>query len=456
MTAEQVAVFREISGRTVPPTTPAREAWFIVGRRGGKTRMAATIAVYLAIFRDYSAVLAPGEVGEVLLVAANRTQARSAFRFIRGMLETALLRPYVLGEPKRERITLRNRVEISITTASVTAGRSATAVAVILDETAFFKTSENSVNRDTEVLAAVRPSLGTTGGLLVAISSPYARKGAVWSAHKDHFGRDGDPTLVLQAPTRMMFPSFDAQTVAAAYAADEVVAKTEYGAQFRGDLESYIDPLALQACVAQGRMSQPPSLHVRHYHAFCDPAGGSGKDSMTLAISHLDPRTNLVVLDQLVEQRPPFSPEETVAGFAALLKDYGIRMVTGDKFGGLWPAERFKVHGIHYVPADKSKSQIYLECLPLLTGRGCELLDIPRLTQQFTALERRTSWGGRDSVDAPGGLPEDCANSTAGALVLAASTRRRGLRPTAVTSLQKPTVEIVLEPLPTRVRHRDF
>src|SRR5262249_54066169 len=56
MTAEAAAVFGEHTGRTSPPREPAREAWFMVGRRGGKSRMAAAVAVYLACFRDYRAV----------------------------------------------------------------------------------------------------------------------------------------------------------------------------------------------------------------------------------------------------------------------------------------------------------------------------------------------------------------------------------------------------------------
>jgi hypothetical protein len=42
--------------------------------------------------------------------------------------------------------------------------------------------------------------------------------------------------------------------------------------------------------------------------AFCDPAGGSGGDSFTLAIAHRD-ENNVGILDRAVEIRPPFSPD---------------------------------------------------------------------------------------------------------------------------------------------------
>ena len=65
-------------GRANPPE-PVREAWFQVGRRGGKSRVASVVAVFLACFRDYSGVLAPGECGVVMVLAADTRQARVIF-----------------------------------------------------------------------------------------------------------------------------------------------------------------------------------------------------------------------------------------------------------------------------------------------------------------------------------------------------------------------------------------
>jgi hypothetical protein len=87
MTPSEVEVFRRCAGRTTPPTTAAREAWLVVGRRGGKSRIAALIAVFLASFRDYRPVLAPGERGVVMVLAADREQARVVFGYIEALLD---------------------------------------------------------------------------------------------------------------------------------------------------------------------------------------------------------------------------------------------------------------------------------------------------------------------------------------------------------------------------------
>ena len=151
--------------------------------------------------------------------------------------------------------------------------------------------------------------------------------------------------------------------------------------------------------------------------AFTDPSGGSS-DSFTVAVAHRE--DGVAVVDCVRERRPPFSPEAVVGEYAALLKQYGVHQVRGDKYAGEWPREQYMKRGVHYWPSDKTKSEIYLECLPLLNGRRVELLDDDRLVGQICGLERRTARGGRDSVDhAPHGH-DDLANAVLGAAWLAA------------------------------------
>src|ERR1700733_6754403 len=71
---EDLRAFASVAGSRIPPTQRVRELWAIVGRRGGKSRMAALIAVYLAIFVKHK--LARGERGMVLVLSASREQSR--------------------------------------------------------------------------------------------------------------------------------------------------------------------------------------------------------------------------------------------------------------------------------------------------------------------------------------------------------------------------------------------
>jgi hypothetical protein len=150
--------------------------------------------------------------------------------------------------------------------------------------------------------------------------------------------------------------------------------------------------------------------------ALNDPSGGSA-DSMTLAIAHIE--DNIAVLDLVREVVPPFAPSGVCEEFADVLRQYGIRSITGDRYAGEWVVEQFSRNGITYEPSELTKSEIYGDLLPLLNSRTAALLTNDRLERQLLALERRTSRAGRDQIDHPRGARDDVANAVAGALVMA-------------------------------------
>ena len=102
-------------------------------------------------------------------------------------------------------------------------------------------------------------------------------------------------------------------------------------------------------------------------------------------------------------------------GLGAVPHPQGVRR----RYAGTWPADRFRAHRISYEPAEKTKSQLYGEALALLNSGNVEQLDDKRLLSQLLSLERRTSWGGRDSIDHPPNAHDDLANCAVGALLLA-------------------------------------
>jgi hypothetical protein len=57
--------------------------------------------------------------------------------------------------------------------------------------------------------------------------------------------------------------------------------------------------------------------------------------------------------------------------------------------------------------------------LPLINSKAIDLIENDRLVTQIASLERRTSRGGKDSIDHAPGAHDDLANAAAGALVTA-------------------------------------
>ncbi|MBR0839116.1 hypothetical protein JQ607_02820 [Bradyrhizobium liaoningense] len=429
MDADQLGLFRECTGRDSPDPNGYREADLVIGRRGGKSFVLALIAVFLATIRTWTHYLAPGERATIMVIAADRKQARTILRYCKGLLsETPILKPLIEGE-RAEAIDLRNRVTIEVHTASFRSTRGYTMIAALCDEAAFWR-SDESANPDVEILNALRPGLASIpDGLLLVASSPYARKGALWTAFRKHFGKDS-PVLVWQAATRTMNPSIAQAIIDEAYEADPTSAAAEYGAQFRSDVETYVNLEVVQACVSPGVFERPPSSKFS-YRAFTDPSGGSS-DSFTLGITHDE--VDAVILDCLREVRPPFSPESVVAEFAQTMKSYGIARVIGDRYAGEWPREQFRKHGISYELSARSKSDLYRDALPLLNSRRVQLLDNAKLTRQLIGLERRTARGGRDSINHAPGAHDDVANAAAGALLAAYGANKARIRMFAMHS----------------------
>ncbi len=409
--ATELDTFKALTGRQSAPQGAFAELWLAIGRRGGKSHAAAFLAVYLACFFDYRDRLAPGEVATVMTIAADRKQARAVMRYTVGLInENPMLRRMVTRE-NSEQIELNNRCVIEITTASHRSVRGYTLAACICDEISFWHV--DGASPDKEIIAAIRPALATLGGKLIALSSPYAKRGILWDTFKRAFGDDAETrVLVAQAPSRMMNPTLPQSVVDHAMRDDPEAARAEYLAEFRSDIASFVDADLIAECTRPKPRELPPVQGVQ-YLAFVDPAGG-GADEFTLSIAHK--QGDAAVID-LVQGRKG-SPAQIVAEYADVLRRYRITNVTGDRYGGRWPSDEFGTHGIRYTPSSLDRSALYIEMLAALNSGRVELPPCEVVQRQLIGLERRTSRSGRDQIDhAPGGH-DDRANACAGAVAL--------------------------------------
>jgi hypothetical protein len=279
----QASIYRECTGRAESPRGPLNEAWLICGRRAGKSFILALIAVYLACFHDYRRYLAAGEVGTVMVIAADRRQARVIFRYIVGLLRGSEMLWRLVERESADQIELDNGVSIEVQTASYRSTRGYTVVAALCDELGFWAT-DDAADPDYAILDAIRPAMGTIpGAMLLCASSPYAQRGALFDAFRRYYGRDDAPALVWKAATREMNSTFPQATIDAAVERDPASAAAEYLAQFRTDVQGFVAREVVEGCVSRGVFERLPISGVGYY-AFVDPSGGSS-DSMTLAIA---------------------------------------------------------------------------------------------------------------------------------------------------------------------------
>lgn len=407
-------IFEACTGRTQLSTDQVQELWMIVGRRGGKSQIAAIIAIFLACCRVYD--LSPGEMGMVMILAPKKDQTRVIYRYARALMKMTPCLDALVAEYRKTDIELKSGIIIEPQTASAATSRGYTVVGLICDEIAFWRSRDDAANPDAEVLNSLRPAMSTIeNAILVSLSSPYARRGELFTNFREHYGKDGDPILVWKADTLSMHPNPKvARYVERRYEEDEASARAEFGAEFRSDLEQLFGRDAVEGVVDQDLIE---SLYEKgiSYRAFVDPSGGSS-DSMVLAIGHTDKETGVEVCDMVREIKAPFSPKTVVEEFVGLIKSYKLAAVTGDRYAGEWPREAFRDAGVEYKLADKTRSDLYLATLPLVNSKTCKLPNNKRMINQMISLERRTGRG-KDSVDHPPGGHDDVANAVAGVLV---------------------------------------
>jgi hypothetical protein len=428
-------VFADVAGGRSPPTKIIRELWAIAGRRGGKSRMAAALAVYFACFAKYKS--APGERLMVLVLSMSLEQSRSVFGYALAFLQESPALAKEVLEITRTEIRLRNGIVIAIHSNSFRAIKGRTLCACIFDEVAMWRDIESAVP-DQEVYSAVLPALLTTRGMLIGVSTGYRRLGLLFQKYRDYFGQDSDDTLVVQGSTLQFNGTLDEVAIAAQRAADPTAASAEWDGTFRDDISGFLDDATVDAAIDNARPLELPYRSGTVYVAFTDPAGGGGNpkaDSYTLAIGHRQP-DGIIVID-VVRGTPAgkkYDTQEVTEVYARLCREYRCRTVVGDAYGKDWVAGSWRKApaGVGYEQSERVKSDIYLESEVAFTRERVRLPPHPILTRELRLLEKHAARSGKPDVTHPKNCHDDYANACCGVIALLASSPpaidwRRGL-----------------------------
>ena len=415
LNVEELALFTRCTGRTTysPPAGGFQEVVCITGRQSGKTRIAATIASFEAI--SAKAEADKTETYALMLAQDHRGAVRALLSYAKSPFEIV---PSLQGEvltSTADTIKLANGVNICAYPCRPAAIRGLRARVVVVDELAFFRSTEN-LPTDVEMLRAVRPALATTNGKLVILSSPYGQSGALWDLHRKHYGNDASSTLVWQASAPEMNPTLSADYLQRMEQDDPEAYKSEVLGEFRSGLSTFLDSESIQACVATGVRERPPTDGIS-YNAGGDTSGGRS-DAFVISVAHTD-EAGRAILDAVRTWKAPFNPSDVIAEACAFLKTYRVYSIVADNYAAEFPAEQFRKHGVQYQASTRNRSEIYLELLPLINSERVVLLDHAELLRELRGLERKRGNGGRDKVDhsSRAGSHDDVANSCAIALV---------------------------------------
>jgi hypothetical protein len=260
--AERI-VFHKFTGRDREPSERVSEFCIVAGRRTGKSVTMSMLATYLSTCCDYSDVLIAGETGVLLTLAQDQRVASQLLNFVEENLNGSPILKQLIVNRTADAIELKNRIRIEVRPASFKKLRGPTYIAIIADELAFWYIEDFYQNPDVEVLAAARPGLLTTHGILVAASSPYSKRGLLWETFRKHYGPDGSPSVLVAKGTTSDFnPTIPEEEIARELERDPVRNKAEYLAEFRDDISSFCNPEVVRQCTIRYRATAKPARHL--------------------------------------------------------------------------------------------------------------------------------------------------------------------------------------------------
>jgi len=401
--------FRAHSGRTTVLPNGYAELVGIVGRQAGKD----DVAVDLANADAISTIINREEVDglQITLVCQDhRSTIRTLFhRLCRPWLRIPALAEHVTGRTT-DTLTLSNGLALAAYPCRPSAPRGTRNRLAIMNEAGFYRAANDSPV-GIEMRRALLPTLATTGGKLVILSSPYMQTDLLGELYKRHWGREDSPTLVIQASAPEMNPTLPADYLERMRRDDPDAYRSEVLGEFRQGVSTFFDADALEACT-RDRRELPPVAGIK-YAGHYDASGGA-KDAAGASAGH--ERADVSVVDAVRSWPAPHDPRAVIAEAAAFFKSYGITTIQSDRYAGEFPISEFATHGIRCEVCPLDRSALYLAMLPRVLSGLVELPKDEATLRELRGLERRRGFAGKDRVDHRSGQHDDRAVVVAGVI----------------------------------------
>jgi hypothetical protein len=422
----EIELFEACTGRSYSwfNRRAVRRLIILAGRRAGKDRFESAVAVWrAALCCDWRKHQSAGEGSVVILLGADRKQSAILRRYCHGLLQVPLLAREVTRSTG-EVTEFRNGASLEISTNDPRLVRGRSAIAVLGSECCFWKTDEHNAASDEEVVPAAVNSMAMCPdqGLLMLASSVYRKAGYMFRQYKKLHGNDDASDyegICWFAPSTVMNPKLPAGVIDTALANDRSKASADFLNVWREDIADFLPLDVIEACTDRDVHERAPAPGT-NYFGYHDAAGGTGKDSFTLNISHLD--GDRIVSDVIRERQPRFVAADVIKEYSTLLKSYGVTWVMGDGFGGGMYADEWTRNGITFRKSPYDTSDVYRHALPLFMAGRPLLLDHAKQRLQLSGLERRVT-GGHEKIEHPqtASAHDDIAAAVCGCLVVASS-----------------------------------
>jgi len=328
-------------------------AIWAMGRRSGKTFMAAVAATYMCFVQAdfFQRKVRKGEKWYIITVANDLGQSKIALENIRQL---------IINSPFEQEVTRETAFEIEISNgcvfqaipASARASRGKAVVAIIQDELAF--SIEGDANRGAEAMYnALSPSIAQFGrhGKIIELSSPWLTDGLFYEHFKQAESNEFPGMQALQIPTweiNVNLP-WGCDFLENARKKDEESFWVEFGAQFAKSQSALLASEIIDAAVNKERgIMVPLREYMGTYILALDPArGGVGRDDYTACIVHYEGER------LIVDKFHAFEPDFEIAG----KKEVNIAKVED------WIKEHHRIYEFQSIVLDQFNSSATIQSL---------------------------------------------------------------------------------------------
>jgi hypothetical protein len=390
---------------------PRLHLWAL-GRRSGKTTLAALVGLWDCMFRpDLDALVRPGERRHAVAVATNLRQARLFVRAALSIVERSPLLAELVETVTEDEITFANGTALSAFPCTSRGARGWPISTLLMDEAAHFLSETEGPQVAERVFASLAPSTAQFGDAarIIVSSTPWGAGGFFADTYQRAASGELIDAAAHRATTAEMNPTIEPVFLEREQARDPESFKSEYLAEFVGGGAAFLDPDRIADAVAdRGELVPGQGLT---WVAGLDPAFSS--DPFGLALVGRDPLDPGRLLFGLARawkpsRRRAVSFEErrevedvVLAEVAEVCRRFKARVVT-DQYAAPAIVDRLRRAGlsVETVPMTaNSKTDAFLELRARLNTGTIELYAEPTLLAELRRLRTRYSAGSSSVVN---------------------------------------------------------
>lgn len=403
-----------------------REAWLIVGRRGGKTdRFASTIVAYEALCGGHEAFVRAGQPAICFQIAQDLRMARYSLHFIRATLESSPIGRKSIKQITADKIELKNGVHIFCVPPTTKSVRGFASPVAVLDEVGMWYQESDSANPDYEIYRALTPGqIQFPNRRIVGISTPWNKAGMLWQNYEAGTNGARLRSEALRDEFRGVFvghgttaamgnPMVTREYLQTERARDVRAFARECLAEFQDSISGFLPTALVDKAVTKGILERPRASRFTYVGAI-DPAFKS--DAFGCAIAHKDDN-GVVVIDAVRRfvgrSDAPLNPAAVLQELKPLFDAYGVTFVYSDQYhleslGQLARERGIEIIGVPFTA--KNKAQLYGNLQQLFHQGRIQLVDDYELKKELKTLERTLTDGGNVHIAAPAGFHDDMAS----------------------------------------------